>query len=58
MVLNREIKRWWFRLSARSTRLPLDACIPFVSEAWDFGHGDLELALELLCLVHGEIWAW
>jgi hypothetical protein len=37
---------------------PLDACIPFVSEARDFGHGDLELALKLLCLVRGKIWAW
>jgi hypothetical protein len=36
----------------------LVACIPFASEARDLGHGDLELALELLGLVHGEIWAW
>jgi hypothetical protein len=28
---------------------------PFTSEAQDLGHGDLELALELLGLVHGEI---
>jgi hypothetical protein len=30
----------------------------FASETRDLGHGDLELALELLGLVHGEIWAW
>jgi hypothetical protein len=28
---------------------------PFTSEARDLGHGDLELALELLGPVHGEI---
>jgi hypothetical protein len=31
---------------------------PFASEARDSGHGDLELALELLGLVHGGAWAW
>jgi hypothetical protein len=31
---------------------------PFASEAQDSGHGDLELALELLGLVHGCAWAW
>jgi hypothetical protein len=30
--------------------------IPFASEASDLGHGYLELAPELLGLVHGEIW--
>jgi hypothetical protein len=32
--------------------------IPFTSEARDLSHGDLELAPELLGLVHGENWAW
>jgi hypothetical protein len=31
---------------------------PSASEARDSGHGDLELALELLGLVHGGAWAW
>jgi hypothetical protein len=34
------------------------ARIPFTSEDRDLGHGDLELAPELLGLVHGENWAW
>jgi hypothetical protein len=36
----------------------LAARIPFASEARDLGHGDLELAPELLDLVHGDVWAW
>jgi hypothetical protein len=36
----------------------LVVCIPFTSDARDSGHGDLELALELLSLVHGGAWAW
>jgi hypothetical protein len=36
----------------------LDARIPFTFEAWDLGHGDLELDLELLGPVLGEICAW
>jgi hypothetical protein len=36
----------------------LIARFPFISEAWDLGHGDLELAPELLGLVHDDVWAW
>jgi hypothetical protein len=36
----------------------LVVCISFTTEAWDLGRGDLELAPELLGLVHGENWAW
>jgi hypothetical protein len=35
-----------------------DVRIPFTSEALDLGHSDLELDLELLGLVLGEICAW
>jgi hypothetical protein len=35
---------------------PPDARIPFTSKALDLGHGDLELDLELLGPVLGEIW--
>jgi hypothetical protein len=35
--------------------LPLDALVSFASEALDLNHGDLELDLELLGVLHGEI---
>jgi hypothetical protein len=35
---------------------PLDALVSFASKALHLGHGDLELDLELLGLLHGEIW--
>jgi hypothetical protein len=36
---------------------PLPAS-PIASVARDYSHGDLELGLELLGLVHGGVWAW
>jgi hypothetical protein len=36
--------------------LPLGALVSFASDALDLGHGDLELDLELLGHLLGEIW--